>query len=41
MNARSDEVLIEKLDVLNLPPLTEEEVQAEIDAARCERAQRR
>jgi hypothetical protein len=31
----------EKLDALNLPPLTEEEVQAEIDAARRERGQRR
>jgi hypothetical protein len=31
----------EKLDALNLPPLTPEEVQAEIDAARRERAQRR
>ncbi|MDY6945413.1 MAG: DUF2281 domain-containing protein [Pseudomonadota bacterium] len=31
----------EKLDALNLPPLTEEDVQAEIDAARRERQQRR
>ena len=31
----------EKLDALNLPSLTEEEVQAEIDAARREREQRR
>ena len=31
----------EKLDALNLPPLTEEDVQAEIDAARRERGQRR
>jgi hypothetical protein len=31
----------EKLDALNLPPLTPEEVQAEIDAARRERTQRR
>ena len=30
----------QKLDALNLPPLTPEEVQAEIDAARRERAQR-
>jgi hypothetical protein len=31
----------EKLDALNLPPLTPEEVQVEIDAARRERTQRR
>jgi hypothetical protein len=31
----------ERLDALNLPPLTPEEVQAEIDAARRERTQRR
>lgn len=31
----------EKLDALNLPPLTEDEVQAEIDVARRERGQRR
>lgn len=31
----------EKLDALNLPPLTEEEVQTEIDAARRQRAQHR
>ena len=31
----------EKLDALNLPPLTEEEVQAEIEAARRARAPRR
>jgi hypothetical protein len=31
----------EKLDALKLPPLTEEDVQAEIDAARRERGQRR
>lgn len=31
----------EKLDTLNLPPLTEEEVQAEIAAARRGRGQRR
>jgi hypothetical protein len=31
----------EKLDALNLPPLTEEEVQAEIDAARREFGRRR
>jgi len=30
-----------KLDALNLPPMSEDEVQAEIDAARRERAQRR
>ncbi len=30
-----------KLDALNLPPLSAEEVQSEIDAARRERAQRR
>lgn len=30
-----------KLDALNLPPLTPEAVQAEIDAARRERTQRR
>lgn len=29
-----------KLDALNLPPMTAEEVQAEIDAARRERTQR-
>ena len=29
-----------KLDALNLPPLTPEEVQAEIDAARAERRAR-
>lgn len=29
-----------KLDALNLPPLTQEEVQAEIDAARAERRAR-
>ncbi len=31
----------EKLDALNAPPLTAEEVQAEIDAARAERRTRR
>lgn len=31
----------ERLDALNLPPLTPEEVQAEIDAARSKRAQGR
>jgi hypothetical protein len=30
----------EKLDALNVPPLTSEEVQAEIDAARAERRAR-
>jgi hypothetical protein len=30
-----------KLDALNLPPLSEDDVQAEIDAARRERAQHR
>jgi hypothetical protein len=31
----------EKLDALNLPPLTDEEVQSEIDAARRERRRHR
>ncbi|HMN46959.1 MAG TPA: hypothetical protein PKE27_20450 [Povalibacter sp.] len=31
----------EKLDALNLPPLTDEDLQAEIDAARHERRQQR